>query len=116
MLDKTLTGMGRRKLRFFLLHPLKNVEMIKQRQEAVEELVKNSSLRENIREILKEIFDIERLVSKISSGTMSPRDMVSLRESLKQIKKLKNLESQVNSTFLKDVFSKLEDFEWLIEN
>ncbi|MBK3332554.1 DNA mismatch repair protein MutS [Persephonella atlantica] len=115
VLDRTLTGMGRRKLKFFLLHPLKNIKMIKQRQEAVDELVKNSGLREKIREILKEIFDMERLVSKISSGTMSPRDMVSLRESLKQVKKLKTLHSDINSPFLKEIFSKLEDFDWLTE-
>ncbi|HHG74868.1 MAG TPA: DNA mismatch repair protein MutS, partial [Persephonella sp.] len=71
IIDRTLTGMGRRKLKFYLLHPLKDLNLIINRQEAVEELYKNSVLREEIRQILKDIFDVERLISKISSGTMS---------------------------------------------
>ncbi|WP_457634837.1 DNA mismatch repair protein MutS [Persephonella sp.] len=115
IIDRTLTGMGRRKLKFYLLHPLKDLNLIINRQEAVEELYKNSVLREEIRQILKDIFDVERLISKISSGTMSPRDMVALRESLKNIKKLKKLEKNVKSEFLKNAFKEIEDFEWLIE-
>ncbi len=115
VIDRTLTGMGRRKLKFFLLHPLKNSKLIKERQDAVEEFVNNSDLREKLREILKEIFDMERLISKISSGTMSPRDMVAFRESLKQVKKLKRLQSQVKSPFLREIFSKIEDFDWLTD-
>ena len=115
IIDRTLTGMGRRKLKFYLLHPLKDLNLIINRQEAVEELYKNSVLREEIRQILKDIFDVERLISKISSGTMSPRDMVALRESLKSIQKLKKLEKNVKSEFLKNAFKEIEDFEWLIE-
>ncbi len=115
IIDKTLTGMGKRKLKFYLLHPLKDLNLITKRQEAVEELFKNSALREEIRQILKDIFDVERLISKISSGTMSPRDMVALRESLKNIQKLKKLEKTVKSEFLKDKFREIEDFEWLVE-
>ncbi len=115
IIDRTLTGMGRRKLKFYLLHPLKDLNLIINRQEAVEELYKNSVLREEIRQILKDIFDVERLISKISSGTMSPRDMVALRESLKNIQKLKKLEKNVKSEFLKNAFKEIEDFEWLVE-
>ncbi|WP_457643319.1 DNA mismatch repair protein MutS [Persephonella sp.] len=115
VIDRTLTGMGRRRLKFFLLHPLKNPQLIKERQEAVEELVKNSSLRESIRQLLNEIFDVDRLISKISSGTMTPRDMVALRESLKNIEKLKELEKHTESKFLKEVFQSIESFQWLID-
>ena len=115
IIDRTLTGMGRRRLKFYLLHPLKDLNLIKRRQEAVDELFKNSALRQQIRQILKEIFDVERLISKISSGTMSPRDMVALRESLKNIQKLKKLENSVKSEFLKDTINEIEDFEWLVE-
>ncbi|WP_456464409.1 DNA mismatch repair protein MutS [Persephonella sp.] len=115
IIDRTLTGMGRRKLKFYLLHPLKDLNLITKRQEAVDELYKNSALREEIRQILKDIFDVERLISKISSGTMSPRDMVALRESLKNIQKLKKLEKNVKSEFLKNTFKEIEDFEWLVE-
>jgi len=115
VINRTLTGMGKRRLKFFILHPLKDIEQINLRQQAVKELVENPELREKIRLILKDVFDIERLISKISSGTMSPRDMVSLRESLKQVQKLKGLEEKINSAFLKEVFSRIESFQWLIE-
>ncbi|EDP74326.1 DNA mismatch repair protein MutS [Hydrogenivirga sp. 128-5-R1-1] len=115
VINKTLTGMGKRKLRFFLLHPLKNKEKIIERQNAVEELIKKSELRNQLREILKDIFDIERLVSKISSNTLNPRDMVALRESLKKSQNLKSYENKVNSTYLKSIFSQIEDFEYLVD-
>ncbi|NPA54596.1 MAG: DNA mismatch repair protein MutS, partial [Aquificae bacterium] len=115
VIDRTLTGMGKRKLKFFLLHPLKNKNEIIKRQKAVEELVKNNSLREKIREILNNIFDVERLISKISSNTLTPRDMVALRESLKKIQELRDIQKEVNSEFLKEIFSKIEDFSWLVD-
>ncbi len=115
VIDRTLTGMGKRKLKFFLLHPLKSRKEIEKRQEAVEELVNKGDLREKVREILKDIFDVERLISKISSNTLTPRDLVALRESLKKIQEIKSLEKEVNSAFLKDVFSKIEDYSWLID-
>ncbi|NPA58038.1 MAG: DNA mismatch repair protein MutS [Aquificae bacterium] len=115
VIDRTLTGMGKRRLKFFLLHPLKDINQIKKRQEAVKELVENSHLRESIRQVLKEIFDVERLVSKISSGTMTPRNMVSLRTSLKQMQQLKAVEESVKSPFLKELFSRIESFQWLVE-
>jgi len=115
VIDRTLTGMGKRKLKFLLLHPLKDVHLIKKRQEAVQELVKNHSLRETIREKLDKIFDVERLISKISSNTLSPRDMIALRESLKSIKSLKSVQKDTNSDLLKQVFEKIEDYTWLID-
>ncbi len=115
VINRTLTGMGKRRLKFFLLHPLKNKSMIEERVEAVEELFKNNQLREKIRNILKDVFDVERLISKISSNTLTPRDMVALRESLKKIQQLKELEKEVNSKFLKEIFTKIEDYSWLVE-
>ncbi len=115
VIDRTLTGMGKRRLKFFLLHPLKDIHLIEKRQSAVEELVENSSLRERIRDILDDVFDIERLISKISSNTLTPRDMVSLRESLKKIRELKEVEKDIRSPFLKEIFEKIEDYTWLID-
>jgi len=112
VINKTQTGMGKRKLRFFLLHPLKSKKEIKKRQEAVEELLDNA-LRDKIKNLLKEIFDIERLVSKISSNTLTPRDMISLRESLRKTQELKKI--KVKSIYLKELFNQIEDFEYLID-
>jgi len=115
VIDRTLTGMGKRKLRFFLLHPLKNVVDIKARQEAVEELVKSKELRESLREVLDRIYDIERLVSKISSNTLTPRDMVALKNSLKEVRELKKFSEKFSSKLLKDTLEKIESFDWLVD-
>lgn len=114
VIDKTLTGMGRRKLKFMVLHPLKNISQIKQRQEAVEELISNHTLRENLINILKEVFDVERLVAKISSNTLTPRDMVSLRESLKRINELRTYRYEVKSELLKEILEGIEDFSQIV--
>lgn len=114
VINKTLTGMGKRKLRYFLLHPLKNKKEIQKRQQAVEELLDNE-LREEIKKYLKEIFDVERLVSKISSNTLTPRDMISLRTSLDKIQQLKQLSDKLNSEYLKQLFKQIEDFEYLVD-
>ncbi len=115
VIDRTLTGMGKRKLKFFLLHPLKDRKQITERLASVEELVENSSLREKLRELLNNIFDIERLISKISSNTLTPRDMVALRESLKKVQELKEVEKDIKTPFLKETFSRIEDYSWLID-
>jgi DNA mismatch repair protein MutS len=115
VINRTSTGMGKRKLKYFLLHPLKNKELINERLEAVEELIKKNSLREEIISILKEVFDVERLISKISSNTSTPRDLVGLRESLKKIKEIKKYENKFRSKLLKDIFEKIEDYTWLID-
>lgn len=115
VLDKTLTGMGKRRLRFLLLHPLKSVEHITERQTAVEELYSNHSLREGIRNILKDVFDVERLVAKISSNTLSPRDMISLRESLRKINQLKLYEKNIKSKLLREIFKSIEDFSEIVD-
>lgn len=115
VIDRTLTGMGRRKLKFMVLHPLKDTSLIKQRQEAVEELFSNHTLRENLRNILKEIFDVERLVAKISSNTLTPRDMVSLRESLKRINNLRTYSHQVNSELLRELLGGIDDFSQITQ-
>ncbi len=115
VIDRTLTGMGKRKLRFFLLHPLKNVKDIKDRQEAVEELVKSKDLREDLRDVLNRIYDIERLISKISSNTLTPRDMVALKNSLKEVANLKKFKDRFKSKLLNEIMGRIETFDWLVD-
>ena len=115
VIDRTLTGMGKRKLRFFLLHPLKNVKDIKDKQDAIEELVKSKELRENLRDILNKIYDIERLISKISSNTLTPRDMVALKNSLKEVANLKMFKDKFNSKLLNEIMDRIETFDWLVD-
>jgi len=89
ILDKTQSAMGGRLLRRWILFPLKEVSAITERQEMVEYFFKNPELREAIREQLASIGDLERIVSKISVGRISPRELVYLKTSLQAISIIK---------------------------
>jgi DNA mismatch repair protein MutS len=85
VLDKTKTAMGARTLRSFIEQPLIDKDEILLRQNAVEKLVKNVVTREEIREYLGPIYDLERLMSKIVFKTANPRDLLAFRNSIKMI-------------------------------
>ena len=85
VLDKTKTAMGARTLRSFIEQPLIDKEEIILRQNAVEKLVKNVVTREEIREYLNPVYDLERLMSKIVFKTATPRDLLAFRNSIKMI-------------------------------
>ncbi|MDD2611531.1 MAG: DNA mismatch repair protein MutS [Bacteroidales bacterium] len=89
VLDKTQSSMGGRLLRRWLLFPLKDVKAITERQDIVEYFFKNPSLRDFINEKLAQIGDLERIVSKISVGRISPRELVYLKTSLQAIDEIK---------------------------
>jgi DNA mismatch repair protein MutS len=89
VLDKTLTSMGGRKLRHWILHPLVDVAAINARLDAIEELHGNVELRLRLRDILRCVSDLERLIGRLSSKSGSPRDMVALGLSLRQLPALK---------------------------
>lgn len=81
-IDATLTPMGGRMLRDWLLSPLRDVEQIQYRQRGVGEFVDAPFLREGVRDLMRDVLDIERLVAKLSTGRASPRDLVALGNSL----------------------------------
>ncbi|WP_051538060.1 DNA mismatch repair protein MutS [Butyrivibrio proteoclasticus] len=85
VLDKTKTAMGARTLRNFIEQPLVDLDEILLRQGAVETLVKNVVTREEIREYLNPVYDLERLMSKIVFKTANPRDLLAFRNSIKMI-------------------------------
>ena len=89
-LDATITGMGARLLRSWILRPLLNREAIEARLEAVAHFVKQTVVRGEIRKELRGIQDLERLTSRITLGLASPRELVALRKSLGQLPVLKN--------------------------
>lgn len=91
VLDQTMTPMGGRMIRNWLLHPLLDQEKINRRLEAVEVFVKNSSLLRTVRENLDEIYDLERLMARLSLGTGNARDLNAMKQSLEAIPKLKEL-------------------------
>lgn len=90
IIDKTSTSIGSRKLKFFLSYPLLDQSLIKKRQDAVKEIMK-SNIENDIVKKLSDIADIQRLATKISIGSITPRDLIALKESFKLIKDISDL-------------------------
>lgn len=91
VLDRTLTPMGKRLLRQWVNKPALNIELIQQRQDRVEFFVQNGLVRSEVRAALKPIGDLERLTNRIVAGSAQPRDLVALRQTLRNLPGLKGL-------------------------
>lgn len=91
VLDETLTSMGGRLLKKWLTQPLLNKDEIENRLNSVEELYKNSELLGNLREIFKNIMDIERIISRLSLGTGNARDLIALKNTINELPKIAKL-------------------------
>lgn len=102
-LDRTITPMGSRALRRWLLQPLLNISEIASRQDTIQELVENGALREDLQRLLRQIYDLERLAGRAGSGTASPRDLVGLADSLSKLPELSQLVKEARSPYLKTV-------------
>ena len=105
-IDKTQTNMGARLLKSWICQPLKNISEIQNRQNVVEELFNNNEIRLSLTEVLKNIYDIQRLATRLSNGTASPRDFLSLKLSLFNLPELFNLTSQMDN----NLFEKAEEY------
>lgn len=90
-LDRTLTAMGRRMLRRWITRPLRDLEAIRARQEAVGELVAQAELRDDLRHALDGLYDMERLVGRVGFGNANARDLVALRQSLERVPHIHSL-------------------------
>ncbi|OGJ51186.1 DNA mismatch repair protein MutS [Candidatus Peregrinibacteria bacterium RIFOXYB2_FULL_33_20] len=115
VIDDTLTAMGGRKIRSWLLKPLIKVANINYRLNGVSELFHNGNLRTDLEDLLKGILDIERLLGKIGCQSANARDLLGLRESLKKIPPIKKSLSQVKSEILQNNQQNLNDFNSLIK-
>ncbi len=118
VLDKTSTSMGARALRRWLNDPLIDVDEINKRLDAVEELKNNLILRGDIIENLKKVYDIERLAGKMAYGNGTPRDMITLKNSLLKLPEIKKVLQSVNAEYLKEIYEntdELQDMYGLIE-
>lgn len=104
VLDFTSTSMGARKLRSWIECPLLDVGHIKQRQDAVAELLDDNLLREAVTEKLKTVFDLERIISRIEVGSANARDLVALRTSLSVLPELKDLLAKCSSSSLQKIY------------
>jgi len=109
-IDKTITGMGGRLIKQYLNYPLMDTDFVNERLDAVEELKNSSDLRTDLRNELKKINDIERLIGRITTLAARPRDLGALRDSSVSIAELKSLMKPVGCNLLKTVLADLDDF------
>lgn len=123
VLDNTTTAMGGRRLRSWIEAPLLNYDEIIKRQNAVETLIQNKMLMDELIENLKSVYDMERLISKIVSSSANARELVSLKTSLEKLPKIKNILKNIintnNDTYMNELyseFSTLENIYSLINN
>ncbi len=119
VLDETLTPMGGRFLRSSLLKPLIDIHEIQKRLDAVEYLVDDFELLEELRTLLRKIQDIERLSSKVSSGNANARDLVAIKSSLSHLPRIKKALHGSNNSYIlsiADEISELIDIKELIEH
>jgi len=115
ILDKSCTPMGGRFIRRLLHRPLLDAKKINERLDAVEELVKDSITREELRATLRNIQDLERLASQISLRRANARDIISIKNSLKIIPKIKTLLSKLQSRAIKRLLGSLTPLTPLIK-
>lgn len=99
-LDRTVTAMGGRALRRWLLQPLLEIAAIEARQETIQELIQQGALRQSLQQLLKQIYDMERLTGRAGSGTANARDLVALADSLQRLPELAALVSRATSPYL----------------
>lgn len=119
VLDKTKTAMGARFLRSCIEQPFVQKDLIERRLESIEELNNDVITRDELREYLNAIYDLERLMSKISYKSANPRDLISFKHSLAMIPHIKYLLREAQSEDLREFYEtldNLEDVTQLIEN
>ena len=115
VLDKTSTSMGGRLLRRWLNNPLIDDKKINKRLDAVQELKDNIILRGEMTDSLKKVYDIERLAGKISYGSANARDLISLKNSAKQLPEIKKILSEAKSSLLKEMYENVDVLEDVYE-
>lgn len=117
VLDRTKTAMGGRLLRTFLEEPLIDDEEIIKRQDAIKAFYKNAICRDELREYLNPVYDLERLLARVSFGTANPRDLISLASSLRMLPHMITALEDLHSVMIDEIrndFDPLVDIEALI--
>ena len=115
VLDKTKTAMGARMLRSFIEQPLIEEEAINQRLDAVEEINRQEMDREEIREYLGPVYDLERLISRVSYQSANPRDLIAFKTSIGMIPHIRRLLGQFQSEELKKVYEDMDELQDLYQ-
>ncbi len=115
VIDKTISPMGGRLLKRWLALPLKNVEKIKQRHEVVSFLTKEEVVLHNVQNHIKQIGDLERLISKVATGKVNPREVIQLKNSLEAIVPIKGQASKAENESLRIIGDNLQSCDVLRE-
>jgi len=117
VLDRTLTSMGARKLRQWLLHPLVDVDAIRERLNAVEALFDDAQVRMELRDALKSVNDLERLLGRITSGTGNARDVKGLGRSVAQTPRIRAVVAGLNAALIRRLHDGMDELadvaEWI---
>lgn len=117
ILDETVTAMGGRKLKQWLHQPLANRTLIEERLNTVTDLIDEFFLRDELRELLRKVYDLERLAGRVAFGNVGGRDLAQLRESLRQVPAIKEKLLESNKETLINLANKMdacEDIEDLL--
>ena len=113
VIDKTISPMGGRMLKRWLALPLKSIDKIKQRHEVVSFFTKETSVLQKIQNQIKHIGDLERLISKIATGKVNPREVIQLKNSLEAIVPIKSIASNCTNESLKIIGDNLQSCDVL---
>jgi DNA mismatch repair protein MutS len=111
VLDQTTTAMGGRMLRQWIEAPLIDCEKIQKRQDFVEELVANPGALQDFKSVLSKIYDLERICGKIAFGTVNPKDMLSLKQSLRMLPAVKQCIYSIDAPKLQAAFGEADDLD-----
>ncbi len=111
VLDKTKTAMGARTLRKYVEQPLIDKAEIMKRLDAVEELKEQAISREEIREYLSPVYDLERLITKIAYGSANPRDLTAFRGSLEMLPPIRYILEEMQCELLKNIYNDMDALE-----
>ena len=111
IVDKTSTAAGSRKLKNWLENPLLDINEIKNRQEIVGDFVKHYFEKSDVKTSLKEVYDLERISTKVSYNIVSPKELLNLKKTLKQIPQIKNILKGFDSEKLVDIANNIDELE-----
>ena len=115
VLDKTGTAMGARLLRSYIEQPLVDISKITDRQDAVEQLLKDYINREELREYIRPVYDLERLMGRISSGLANPRDLIALKNSIQMLNPIRTVLSSFDCSLLNRLHNEIDPLDDIYE-
>ena len=115
LLDETKTAMGGRLLKRWISKPSSDINEITNRQDMIQSFIDSFMIRNDVRTMLDEVYDLERLIARISFGNANGRDMLQLKNSLKPLPNIKNLLYKLNNQSINAIIDKMGDFTDIVE-